>query len=395
MQSPDPNSINGLETWTQTFQLTPEQVEWRRQQIQAKRVAVFGADRLAQDVDNLPTPEAIDQLTWQIERFCTGPGSHNGRGGIRYRSFQKDCQKDKDPSVNVHWNPAGTVGGFGADIEWDGAIGAIETFSYTRKWRRPKGSFVSLPFIVEEGLFVDRKTGQPMIRRSIWSPRWYNDNMYASKPANADEVRQVSELLSRHSYEANSGLETEKLPIYLEIGYGLDPEGLLSRRSFDNKTYIGIDKAIGSYGSEPEAYPEAVREQTEEFEDEKEVEKPGQHINFVLGEGEHLPLQERSVHEVFMANVLNADVPYNVKGDILKEVRRVLEDRGNLVVRVNWNQGLWPVSTLVELLRKSGFDVDRSVLSSDVEYARMDAQYGKPVRISAPDGYYLMAQPDV
>lgn len=74
----------------------------------------------------------------------------------------------------------------------------------------------------------------------------------------------------------------------------------------------------------------------------------------------------------------------------LAEASRVIEDTGNVVVRVNWHADIWPHDKMLDLVRNYLY-VSRTVDASDPEYQRLEAQYGTPSEVPAPDGYYLIA----
>lgn len=393
-------SINGLETFY-SFTLSPEESKIYFERLAALQLEVFGEERLAQDKDNLPSPQEIDSLIWEIERFCTAPGSRSIHGAS-HRMLQKEGEEGRFSWVEVHWNPAGVVGGFGANTEWDGAIGSIFNFKYQSQWLKPEGFRVPRPFHIQEGLFIDRQTGHPMIKKSIWTDGRNNHGKTATKPATSDEVKQALSLIQTLSnHQLNDGHDNQekstKQPVYLEIGYGLDPMAILSRRKFHDRMYVGIDKAIGDYENLIAEYPDAVKIQTQSFLRETSARKQGEHIFFIMGSGENLPLPNDSVHEIFMSNVVNAELNPEAASGILHEARRVIEKGpaypGTLVLKVNWNRSDWTIDKMVSFLGENGFLVFRSVRGSDVEYERMESQYGTAVQVPAPRGYYLLAHP--
>jgi hypothetical protein len=235
-----------------------------------------------------------------------------------------------------------------------------------------------------------------MVLRSMWPSRGHAGRRSAAKPASASELSVASALLDGYvQLDANSGgAETARRePIYLEVGYGLDPMALRGQRAFNSKKYIGIDSATGNYENPLGAYPDAVRQASAQFADSVASERAGQHILFAASDADRLPLPTNSVREIFMSNVLNAPLESGARSDILREAGRVIEARGNLIVRVNWHQESWPAPTMAEYLKQGGFQIVRSVAATDTEYARLDSQYGVPTQIPAPEGYYLVAEP--
>jgi len=117
-----------------------------------------------------------------------------------------------------------------------------------------------------------------------------------------------------------------------------------------------------------------------------------------LGEGNKLPLRDRTVREVFMANVLNTSfIDDATKIAILAEINRVLEDGGRLVTQVNWHQSGWPVGKTKQLLKDNDFQVLKIIkATTDIEYQRLEEEYGVQENARAPKGYYVIAErPDV
>ncbi|MEK7152750.1 MAG: methyltransferase domain-containing protein, partial [Patescibacteria group bacterium] len=137
-------------------------------------------------------------------------------------------------------------------------------------------------------------------------------------------------------------------------------------------------------------YPAAVRSQMSQFAEQAARERRGQYISFLMGDGGRLPFPDRSVGEIFMSNLLNANIGDKARHTILTEAQRVIEDEGNVVIRANWHTDVWPHDKMIDLV-SNYLDVPRSVEADDREYQRLDAQYGAPSEVAAPDGYYLIA----
>lgn len=375
------NGVREIESFT--FAPTAEEQEFMRRQEAAHRLVVFGAARLAMDENNTPRAGAVEDLTWQIEELCSGPDARRFKG-VYHRRFMDSDGRPRLSDVELTWNPAGTMGGFGVNREWDGAWASIS------RLKEEKVATLPLPggLRATEGLFIDRESGLAMVRRGLWAPNGSRGVHAATKHANATEVQEAADLLNRHIEEGGSK-EAAELPTYLEIGYGLDPAAVLGRRRFEDKSYVGVDPGAGNYGGHVDDYSEAVLQQTAESSDTR----AGQHISFVLGDGEHLPVRTHSVREVFMSNVLNAPIAAEAKTGMLREAHRVLEKAGNLVIRANWHVEDWPLDAMVRLVRDNGFYAFRSVDTDDVEYGRLEQQYGTPQSVPTPNtGYYLIAE---
>jgi SAM-dependent methyltransferase len=137
-----------------------------------------------------------------------------------------------------------------------------------------------------------------------------------------------------------------------------------------------------------------VLSQTKHFSQEAKDKRPGEHIHFMVADGRRLPFADKSVREVFLSNILNADadVDDDVRQQLLGEAHRVLEKDGYLVVRVNWNRDDWHVEDMDKALDEHNFGTVRTVRAEDPEYARLEAQYGTPGEVIAPEGYYLIAR---
>jgi SAM-dependent methyltransferase len=381
-------SINGLEL-IHTYTLSHEERAAFLKAEAENRLKVFGAERLAEVEGNLPDSEAVDGLTWKIEELCMAPQAHKWHG-VYTRSLESP---DSKQNLEFTWNPAGIVGGFDGGGQWDRAVASIGNLKYEHQLLKINGRSPHR-YTVTEGLFIDRDSGMPMIARVMWSESRRGYHYAASKPATAHEVRKVTNILQRLSGHESGENEAEaQLPIHLEIGYGLDPGAILTKRSFKNKMYVGVDRAVGDYQNSIGTYPEAVRMQSKWFANLTKAEKAGQQIHFMLGDGMHLPFPDHSIREVFMSNVLNADVDEETRTALIKEAHRVLEKDGNIIVRINWNRGEWQLRKMVDTINENDFHVFRSVRSSDPEYPRMEAQYGTPKQVAAPDGYYLIAEP--
>ncbi|HSX44309.1 MAG TPA: class I SAM-dependent methyltransferase [Candidatus Saccharimonadales bacterium] len=384
----DEENLNGLSPFY-TYTLTEEERDYYLQSESANTLKVFGAERLEESKNNPPSQESVDALIWKIEELSNGPNASR-HYSVSSSTLTGDNTESTPRPLEVTWNPAGVVGGFDGGGVWDRATASVDNLKYEQQ-RLKIDSHLPRLYTVWEGLYIDRDTGLAMIMRGIsTSHRHYS----ASKPATADEVDEVfSRLTQIAQHDADNGETKPHLPIYLEVGYGLDPGGVLTKRTFKDKMYIGIDRAVGDYENPVATYPDAVRSESLRFVDYIEKEKSGQNIYFMLGDGQHLPFQDHSVREVFMSNILNADVDDATRNDMLNEARRVLEKDGNVIVRVNWNREEWKLRKMADAINDQGFFVFRSVRSIDPEYRSMEAQYGTPNQVAAPEGYYLIATP--
>jgi len=232
---------------------------------------------------------------------------------------------------------------------------------------------------------MDEESGNPTVSE-VLDPGWGRQYISRQRPATYDDLALVSlklaELRSREK-------DRTDLPIYAEVGYGLDPSAILGNRSFRNKRYIGVETAVGQYG-DTDSYPDAVRRKTAMLRSEIGRLRPDEHIEFCLTDGK-LPFDDDSVREVYAANVLNAPGDIEDKLDLLREIRRVLEPDGAVIARVNWEQDAWPSVKTSELLTDSGFVVWQCLDYRACAYSRLDEQYGLQQEVAAPPGYYVIA----
>lgn len=372
--------INGVRSFEVT--LPPEAYEESRKLYTAGQLAVFGAQRMAEAGD-MPTPESVTLLTGQIEELCTGTEGRQARG-VYSRTLY-----DTDRQFQLSWNPAGIMGGFGASREWDGPIARIDGLDKTRIWTKLPCRSGIRPYAVNEAMIVDGE-GVPYIRRAVRPLIGKGAVKSWLKPATECEVESVSAQLSlflARDYTTQKG----NLPVFLEVGYGLDPMAIRGNRRFTTKQCIEVDKAVGAYENAYGDYAEAVRTRSQRFAQYAASEMTGQYLTFILGDSGRLPLQDRTVRELFMSNVLNAPVEDGMRSQALDEAQRTLQTNGALVIRVNWHQDVWSLDRIIRLLDDHGFTATRSVDMTDPEYAVLESLYGIPQEVAAPSGYYLIS----
>lgn len=385
--------INGIAT--RTREMLPEEAIAAKQFQYAGQLALFGQKRLEMVESDVANPEAVSELVWQVEQLCTARGSECFMGVSR-RVMHTVGKRGGSPPIELTWNPAGILGGFGVQPGWDGAVASIGGVHNERTWAVSEGSFMPRPHHVTEGIYVDRKSGLAMIQKTMWPIVGYGASRSSTKPATADELDSTLSALAPYIEQdklAACSESVSQMPRFLEIGYGLDPSAIRGRRAFFSKVGLGLDGTTGDYTNDIGEYPEAVRMKTIEFRHNAAAERPGQHILFTIGDAGHLPFSTSSVREVFMSNVINADLDNDARANILAESRRVLEASGSLILRVNWHQDIWPHDKMVGLIKDSGFRVVRSVASSEAECQSLEAQFGTPTEIKAPEGYYVIALP--
>lgn len=355
------------------------------------QLAFFGAGRLLEAEQNPPSSEAVEKFLWRVEEVCTGDGSGHF-AGISARVIQYAKQR-RSHDLGACWNPAGTVGGFDADVEWEGSMASLGYVEAGRVWMKPYGGVVPRPYAVAEGIFFDAQRS-PRIRRVLRPLIHREAYRMSSKLASATDVEGFTALLdpvTDNSLEPLSRRQPTSLPIHLEVGYGLDPTALLGKASYLSKIGVQLDRAVGTYENSIGDYPDAVRLQTQHFAEQALKEKPGENILFVIGDGGQLPLPDNSVRQVFLSNVLNAPLEDEVREATLQDAGRVLPHEGSLVVRVNWHEDEWPHDKMVRKLASAGFTVARSVFHTSTEYHNLELQYGTPSEVPAPAGYYLIA----
>lgn len=346
------------------------------------RADVFEPERLAAALADPPTTEAVNELTWQIETLCTDALASRFHG-IGKRTLALAGQ----PPLRLSWNPAGTIGGFSPELSWDGAIARIGGLVDATFRDKAPGALLPRKYHAMEGLFIDRLTGQAMIRRSVWGAAG-KYNRVARAPASAAELAQAGELLQAAQVNIPE-VSSRPLPVYLEVGCGLDPSGLRGQRPATGKRIVELDKIAGSYANPLGEYQSALQAELPHFHQQASGDR--KNIFFVIGDGGRLPFRTASIREIFMSNLINAPIDNDTRQAVLSESVRALEEEGSLVVRANWHTDEWPHDKMVQTLRSLGLGVSRSVEATDVEYGFLDEYYGKPSNVTAPAGYYVIA----
>jgi hypothetical protein len=366
--------------------LEPEVAARYMRHIEAGRLAVFGAARLAEAAENPASDRAVDALAWRIESLCTDDRAQ------AFMGVGRRIVRGADASLELSWNPAGTMGGFSPDIGWDDAIASISGLRTETYRKTPDGRLLPRRYTAQEGLYIDRNTGRAMVNKAVWLTR-SRRGQSATNAASATDVGDAYRALEVSSaQEKLVYAQALRLPLYVEIGSGLDPMAIRGQRAYTSKACIEVDKAVGNYDNRFGNYPSAVLAQASHFAGQVHAERASEHILFMVGDGRHLPLPDKSVHEVFMSNVLNADIGDEARHGMLAEAARVAEQYGSMVVRANWHTDVWPHDKMLSLVRQY-FSVPRSVEADDVSYGRLETQYGKPSEVAAPDGYYIIGQP--
>lgn len=354
----------------------------------AAQLAVFGTARIAEVEANPPAPELVDELTWRVEELCTSPDASTSFG-VQYRNIATGNNR----ALELAWNPAGTIGGFSPDVQWDGALASIGNISTGKQKYKPDTAMWPRRFAFREGMYLGREAGVPMIRRTLSHRRYSQGDVIASKPATSGEVSAVSLMLADLVKSDHARVLDVNSPVYLEVGHGLDPSGILGRRNFTTKTYIGIDRAVGDYENSLGEYAAAVLQLAAGFEHTKQSQQIKDNIYLIIGDAQELPIASGSVREVFMSNILNAPLESSTKTKMLEQARRAMGENGVLVLRANWHTNVWPINKTLGLLRKNDFYAFRGIEAGDPEYQSLELQYGSPGQVIAPDGYYVLAEP--
>lgn len=180
--------------------------------------------------------------------------------------------------------------------------------------------------------------------------------------------------------------------IYVEVGPGLTPAAITGSRTFeDGRMYLGIDSAEGDYMATSEGdYGRQVRNSLASLAVETSVERPGERITFIEGDGKHLPIADGSVREVYMANVLTAPQRPSERRKILSEARRVLEEDGTAVVKVTWDTWMWPKDEVAGWMEKAGLKISNVAEAGTDEYTDLEKIYGASHEQNG-DSYYIVA----
>ena len=184
--------------------------------------------------------------------------------------------------------------------------------------------------------------------------------------------------------------------VFLEIGYGLTPTVFNLDRNFTGDSYyIGIDAAEGDYSRrESKTYGEAVLSELGGHL-EKAATRPNENIYFLLGNASNLVfLDNESVAEVYMANVLHSPVPPPERREVLSEVKRVLRPGGKLASRTSWD--LWITELPAEIkryLKQAGFENVRTTDSKTErsEFDLLEEAYGRSLKIERFLGFFTTA----
>jgi len=347
---------------------------------------VFGEQPFSFDTEHPVTPESIDELVQAIEDVCTGIGSGSRCTQFSFRFGKRYSRDEAIIMLNEGKFSWGLDNG-----KTDRSPASVNNFRIEdRSGLRPDKPRAK--YRVEDTFFIDPDTNIPSVFRLMSRVDRHEDYRCAIKPANSLDVAAALEVVKR----AQASRETEgELPVYVEIGFGMDAAAIRGNRKFDKRQYIGFDAVVGHYALEGDTpYPDALREEVETLNRRVASERPGEHIQFNVADGENLDLPDGSVREVFMSNVLNApDILLAAKRKLISESARVLEKGGRLVVRVNWHQDDWTPRMVTALLEDSNMWVINAAAPGDAIHRTLEKQYGTPQTVQAPEGYYMICMP--
>lgn len=212
--------------------------------------------------------------------------------------------------------------------------------------------------------------------------------------------------------EKSGEAQAERPKVMLEIGIGtypLLPQPTMLIQQQDGhvpqhfpageRMYIGIDKPSFS-GSTFEAAGEDDDWSLEEASGEERdiaIEalsrsqqllrglRPGEAINTMAADGEHLPLGNETVDEVFMSDVLGAQLSPESMINLTGEVARVLRSGGILIVRETITPEAVPIDGMEPLFNHFGLQVTEHIQGLDNErYRELQDRYGVSVNELAP-----------
>lgn len=190
------------------------------------------------------------------------------------------------------------------------------------------------------------------------------------------------------------GEQSRPSEIYVEVGPGLDPSAVNGTRKFDgDKAYYGIDAGMGWYNAKDgRLYGAAVQEELPRIQEQVQRDRPDEHIQFIHGEGHHLPFKDSSVHEVYMANAMAA-ISEDEIVEIFREAARVLRPGGEFVVKVSRDSGLYNIDFTRPRLQWTGFEVNEVVTAKEQpeRFAELEQLYGTSRDVELPQGYFCIA----
>ena len=153
--------------------------------------------------------------------------------------------------------------------------------------------------------------------------------------------------------------------IFLEIGPDAYPTAAhTTKRYTGGDVYVAVENKAGDYKSDKlfEGHDSMFKAQRR-FVGARALEE---NVILTEGDGRNLQFPDKSVHEVFMGNVLNgvdsSDIPA-----FLSEAHRVMDGSGPLVIDMENGVGSGFVSDIQDELEAAGFDEGRVVERDGVE----------------------------
>lgn len=136
--------------------------------------------------------------------------------------------------------------------------------------------------------------------------------------------------------------------VFLEIGSGPVPTAAETSRRFEgDDAYVSIELNNGVYHQD-----DMFERQKQSVADRRDV----GHIALTQGDGRSTPLPRRSVHEVYMGNVMTA-VIRRQQQQLLRESHRIMDGSGPLVLDVGYTTLSNFIPELQEDLQAAGFAV--------------------------------------
>ena len=358
-----------------------------------ERETAFGPARMAgYDTEELPNDDQITDFIWLAEEAAAfrSQGYH-AIHSTYYHGNRKNIIRDRvNRSLGVQWNIPGLYGGLGAD-RLDGSLVRISNIDLQLE----QDDDENWHLLAREGLFIPHANFVPRVDRTVVQAD--GEVVRATKWANVTELQRASKLIEQYVEldMVTNPISPSDIPLYVEVGYGLDPMAERGQRKFPKgrRRYIGFETAEGEYDNDIGEYSDAVRLQTERHGKKAAEERPGEDIQYRLETIEGLDLPDKAVSEMFASNIFNAPIPEENKLRMLRKLRPIIKPFGQFVCRVNWHTDQWPASKMSRLLRDNGYSIINVIDSTENPYFWLDEQYGRTERES-PYGYYILAHPN-